>query len=101
MTRASDRRKAKKAVNKGGPMKLTETERLQMENLTLKIKLIQENAQKQAAQVEAARQQLAGAIGQRLGIDLTKAQHNINLDNGLVTPLEQKGAKDGNAQALN
>ena len=63
---------------------LTDSERMAMENLTLKLTLIQRNAEQQAAPIAAAREDLGRAIGERLGIDMTA--HTIDLDTGAIAP---------------
>ena len=65
-------------------LKMTDDELLRMENLTLKLAMIQSNAEKQAAPLVAIRERLGHDIGQRLGIDVT--DYNFNLDTGEITP---------------
>lgn len=61
---------------------MTDGELLRMENLTLKLTVIQSNAEKQAAPIVAARNDLGREIGQRLGIEIS--EYNINLDTGAI-----------------
>lgn len=65
-------------------LKTTDGELMQLENLTLKLAVIQSTAEKQAAPIVAAREALGLAIGKRLGIDIST--HTINLDTGEITP---------------
>lgn len=69
-------------------LKATEVELLRVENLTLKLAAIQADADKQAAPIIAAREELGRAIGQRLGIDMSL--HSIDLNTGAITPMSVK-----------
>lgn len=65
-------------------LKLTDDERLRMENLTLKVALIQSQAKEQSTPLLAQREAVGKAIGDRLGIEI--GAYNIDLDKGTVTP---------------
>lgn len=64
-------------------LKLTEEERLQFENYTLKLQVIQHEADKQARAVVSKRMELAKEIGKRLGISMEG--YTVNIKTGEVT----------------
>ena len=66
-----------------GVLKLTEEERLQFENYTLKLQVIQHEADKQARAVVSKRMELAKEIGKRLGISMEG--YTVNIKTGEVT----------------
>lgn len=65
-------------------LKLTDHEQLRMENLTLRVALIQSQAKERSAPLLAQREAVGKAIGDRLGIEI--GAYNIDLDKGTVTP---------------
>ena len=67
----------------GEALTMTEDERLKLENLTLKLTVMQTQFELQAAPVIAAREQLGRVISDRLGID--PEGYDFNIDTGLVT----------------
>lgn len=94
MTQASESRRARKAAEKNViqiPTKksllLSEDECLRMENYTLKLQIIQEAAEKQAAPVLLQRAALGDKIGKRLGVDL--GAYSIKLDTRELVPLNK------------
>ncbi|MCG8433503.1 MAG: hypothetical protein MJA83_05685 [Gammaproteobacteria bacterium] len=107
MKKPSVPRRKRRAANKVVPirgkkgLKLTEEERLGLENCLLKIRIIQEEAQKNAAKFVARKEQLAAAIGKRLGIPMDA--YNVNLETGDLVPVENQEAApeggSGDAQA--
>ena len=86
--RRSTASKARKTKGKVVPLnaqeglRLTDVERLQMENLTLKVSVIQSQTKEQTAPLLAQREQLGFEIGERLGLKI--GDYNINLDTGLL-----------------
>lgn len=91
MTRASQSRRDRKSALKNviqmpgkNGLKLNEDERMRLENCTLKLRSIQDTADKQAAPVFLQQNKLVEKIDKRLGISL--AGYNINLDTGDLTP---------------
>ena len=103
--RRAEKAKARKGKAKSNvvPIKpkaglvLTEVERLQMENLTLKMQVIQSAAKEQMAPHLARREQIGSAVGERLGIEI--AAYNINLDSGMLEPVNGGPADPNTPQA--
>lgn len=65
-------------------LQMTEAEVMRLENLSLRIEVIQTNAQRDAAPFIAAREQLGRVIGERLGID--PSCYVFNIETGSVVP---------------
>jgi len=115
---STQRRKTGKKQGKVVPMKpkrnlkLNEDERIRFENLTLKIQLVQSEAQQKATPLVDARVQLSRAIGARLGVQMDA--YNIVLDTGALvpnngeveptlaeesSPVDEEGEPNGEAQS--
>ncbi len=95
MTKASESRKARRRskvvpikTKKG--LRLTQMERVRMDNCLLRLRVIQNEAQSRVAIVNKEKIELMAAIGKRLKIPLDAYQ--INLDDGSVTPLRNAEA---------
>lgn len=65
-----------------GVLKLTEEERLRFENYTLKIRVIEAEADKQSRAVLSKRMELSREIGKRLGISMEG--YTVNVKTGEV-----------------
>lgn len=77
--------------SKVAPLKLTEEERLRFENYTLKLRVIQHEAAKQAAVVVSKRMELAKEIGKRLGISMEG--YTVNIKTGEVSLVEDSSQR--------
>ena len=64
-------------------LKLTETERLGLENCQLKMHALKEIAEKQSGVVVAQQQAIAKEVSARLGIDISDFQ--VDLSTGVLT----------------
>ena len=106
MTKTSPLRKNRHSKKNGKmstarPFQCTDDERLRVENLSLRLELIQKDANEKAAPVLLERRMLLNKIGERLGIDIS--QHQVDLQSGRVSPIQppqlQEVAEDGEAQS--
>ena len=86
-----NRNRKRKTPDKVVPLKarvglvLTEDERLRMENLVLKMQLVQQSLDKKIAPLIALRDAIGAEAGKRLGIEIQA--YEVNLDSGVLTPI--------------
>ena len=78
-------------------MKLTNEERLEIQNLNLQRQLLESNVQKQIVNIDNRQNQLVAQVNERLGIDITKMM--VNLETGDVTPPPEENRATRRASA--
>jgi hypothetical protein len=95
VTKASEKRKARRRRNKVVPLKkpkgdlsLTDLEKVTLENFLLKLETIRIETDARKAAINAEKEALIQSIEKRLGI--SRETHSFDLDTGAVSPKQRR-----------